>query len=416
MRRRVFLIFLIGIWMLFPGAIAEDTAVRVENISYSARQVQGELDVYLLAYSYGGTVLTAEQKTDLARSVADAFAVQGLVEMKLRSLNLAEMDDNTVYALRAIAQEQYDAYWQKLRETDSAMTDAQLTAYMTQNGLTLDKLYEELRYDYLAQRFVQYCRADTSVTDAEAEEYFLNEYVRPYRERYEKNIPLFEDEVLYGGGSCLYTPEGYRIIRQILLPIPEELQAELDGILQNGAALYERAQEAYNDIAAKAVAGEDVTEERALYLELMDQYDQTDVLYGEAWAKVLPACQPTVDEIFARLESGERFDSLMNVFGTPSMLYYHPDSAYWSDDLKAAAETLQNVGDVSQPVLCSDGLHILCYAEDVPGGAAELENDEQRQIVRDAAEQARFNEVLHTLTEPLREEYPVEIDLSRIVY
>ena len=416
MRRRVFLIFLIGIWMLFPGAIAEDTAVRVGDISYSARQVQDELDVFLLAYAYSGTVLTTEEKADLLRSVADAFVVQGLVEMKLRSLGMAELDDNTVYALRAIAQEQYDAYWQKLRETDNAMTDAQLTAYMTQNGLTLEKLYEELRYDFLAQRFMQANHADTSVTDAEAEAFYLNEYVRPYRERYEKNIPLFEEEVLYGGEGCLYTPEGYRIIRQILLPIPEELQAELDGILQNGASLYERAQETYNDIAAKAVAGEDVTEERALYLELMDQYDQTDVLYGEAWAKVLPACQPTVDEIFARLESGERFDSLMNVFGTPSVLYYHPDSTYWPDDLKAAAETLQNVGDVSQPVLCADGLHILCYAEDIPGGAAELENDEQRQIVRDAAEEAKFNEMLYTLTEPLREEYPVEIDLSRITY
>ena len=416
MKRYRYWIFLLAFLWTAAALTEENTAVRVDAIRYSTQEVRDEYNVYLLAYAYSGTELTEEDKAALAASVADAFVVQGLLETRLRALGLNEMDDNTVYALRRIAQEQYDEYWQKLRETDTdgAMTDAALTAYMAENGLTLEKLYEELRRDLLAQRLIQYEQADTAVTEAEVDAFYQNEYVAPYRERYEKNIPLFEDEVLYGGGGCLYTPEGYRVVSQILLPIPEELQKELSDILEHGAALYEEAQALYNEIAAKAIAGEDVESDRARYLLLMDEYDQTDVRYGESWAKVLPACRSAVDEIFSRLESGEGFDSLMEAFGTGGTLYYHKDSAYWPDELKAAAKTLEKPGDVSQPVLCTDGLHILYYAEDVPGGAAALESEEQRGIVRAAAEQDRFNETLYALVEPLRDEYEIEIDLSGI--
>lgn len=412
----VFMILLSFVVCVSPAE--EACAIRVGDIRYSVQEVQKEMDVYLLAYAYSNTPLTAEEKADLASAVAEAFVVQGLTEMKLKDLGLDTLDDNTVYSLRAIAQEQYDTYWQKLRQadTDGNMTDEMLTAYIAENGITLDRIYEELRRDYLSQRFMQYAGVKVDVTEEAVDDFYLNEFVQPYQERYSKNIPLFEEEVLYGGSGCLYTPEGYRLMEQILLPIPEEMQSQLDGIMENGAALYQQAQEVYNTIAAKAVAGEDVEKDRMLYLDLMDQYDQTDVKYGEVWAQVLPACQSTVDEIFTRLESGESFASLMEIFGTPGTLYYHPDSTYWSDDLKAAAETLENEGEVSQPVLCTDGLHILCYEKSIPGGPAVLEDGEQREIVRQTAEQARFNELLYELVEPLREEYPVEVDLAKIDY
>ena len=56
---------------------------------------------------------------------------------------------------------------------------------------------------------------------------------------------------------------------------------------------------------------------------------------------------------------------------------------------------LEKVGDVSDPVVSSFGVHILHYLRDVPGGAVEL-TDAMKEEFRTALQQEQDNETLST--------------------
>ena len=59
----------------------------------------------------------------------------------------------------------------------------------------------------------------------------------------------------------------------------------------------------------------------------------------------------------------------------------HMDSVNWDTAFRDAAFTVDNVGDVTEPVVGSFGVHILQYAADVPGGPVEY-TDELRETLR----------------------------------
>ena len=52
----------------------------------------------------------------------------------------------------------------------------------------------------------------------------------------------------------------------------------------------------------------------------------------------------------------------------------HADSRQWVTEFRDGAMALEQVGDVSQPIRTSYGLHIIRYEGDVEGGAADYES------------------------------------------
>ena len=86
----------------------------------------------------------------------------------------------------------------------------------------------------------------------------------------------------------------------------------------------------------------------------------------------------------AQLEAGASFDQLMAIYGTDPLMaeepaatrgiYVHPDSLMWSPALIEAAFSVENPGDVAAPVVDSEGIHIVLYVDDVPGGPVPLDD------------------------------------------
>ena len=71
--------------------------------------------------------------------------------------------------------------------------------------------------------------------------------MEPDREAYENDIPRYEREILNAGNEAFFTPAGYRIIRQILLPYPQSVVNEINLLqpaLEDGAALQNKQMEA----------------------------------------------------------------------------------------------------------------------------------------------------------------------------
>ena len=90
--------------------------------------------------------------------------------------------------------------------------------------------------------------------------------------------------------------------------------------------------------------------------------------------------EETIDEIEARLSSGEEFAAVAKEYnedpGEDFNVGYkvHPESIMWDPVFRDAAFSAEMAkpGDHSKPVLGSYGVHILYYLADVPGGAPEL--------------------------------------------
>ena len=67
----------------------------------------------------------------------------------------------------------------------------------------------------------------------------------------------------------------------------------------------------------------------------------------------------------------------------------HMDSIMWDPAFTAAAFSVDNIGDVSQPVVGSYGVHIVCYKRDVPAGAVELTDALAAQLQEELAQQVQ---------------------------
>ena len=127
---------------------------------------------------------------------------------------------------------------------------------------------------------------------------------------------------------------------------------------------------------------------------LTDAYkDAVDAGEGieEARQAILDSKQSTIDEIYARLEDGEEFIAVMEAYTEdPAMdedleqtgYAVHPESSIWVSEFTEGAfsDKMQEVGDVSDPVVSKYGVHILYYLRDIPGGQVEFNDRIQESI------------------------------------
>ncbi len=173
-------------------------------------------------------------------------------------------------------------------------------------------------------------------------------YVAEDKAYFENNVKMFEMYKNYYGYSPLYTPEGFRGVTHILL--------EVDSALTD---------------AYTAAATED--EIKAA---------------GDA---MIESVKAKTDDIYARLEAGETFETLIAEYNTdPGMTAdnlvngysVHKDSYIYAQSFTdgSFAPEMTEVGSVSQPVPSQFGVHVIYYLRDVPSGAAEFTDELKAQI------------------------------------
>lgn len=391
-------------------------AVRVGAVTYTVKQVQAALDEVLLVNESAGAVLSEEEKVEAAENTMENFVIRGLAENRISELGLDEIDKQTAASIKEQANLTYEEIWQQMRSQygDDELTDRQITMLLEEAGSTPEAYYRELVLGYELELLLEYYGVSVKLSDKELDAFYLENYVAPYEERYADNIPLYEEEVLFGEGDSLFIPEGYRRISQIFLPLPEDIQASMDEWNADAEKLTEKAQKAYEEVAQLGVEGKDISAAQNDYAEAKAELEKLEVEKGRLLAEVLPREQKTIDEIFARLKAGESFESLSRLYGEETTdLPYHPDSKAWTENYAQALRTLKTPGDVSQPIVVEDGVHIFCYAEDIPFGAVTLSGD-QRSFVEAAAQQNLSSKALTDLVKPWRSSYEIETDISKL--
>ena len=122
-----------------------------------------------------------------------------------------------------------------------------------------------------------------------------------------------------------------------------------------------------------------------------------------ARADCIAAVQDTLDEIQARLAAGEDFEALIAEYGQdPGMEdsdgYYVAEGAInWVPEFTDASMALANVGDVSEPVVSSSGVHLIRSMSDVTPGAMSEEDahDYLVEVVTANKKNETFQEALN---------------------
>ncbi len=262
------------------------------------------------------------------------------------------------------------------------------------------------------------------LSDEEATAYF-DKLVEADRQQYEGNIFMYEYMTKYYGQTSYYVPEGYRGVTHILLNVDEDL---MNNYTTLAAKLEEQQEKATSDEAIEAEEGEtaqtaetaapaEETAEAAAEPTEAPEEPVTEEMVAAARQAILDSVQPTVDEIMQKFEAGTPFADLIAEYGNdPGMTQepnkskgyaVHAQSIAYDPAFKEGAMSLEKVGDVSEPVLGSYGVHLIHYTRDIPAGAVELTDEEWEDIHAQALAE-KENELVDAMMNKWRDEADIQ--------
>ncbi len=378
----------------------DPVAVRVGNVTYTASIVQN---------AYISTLAGARLQNEDVDSQAvlddtiERFVRLGLVENKLIELGNNSFSEEEVARLKTYAQQQYEQTWQELlrqiTESGQAADEAQITEFLERQGYNLDAVYRECFVTARYARIIDiYCK-DIVASDEEAEEYYTANFVNPDRERYSKNIPLFEDEILLTGGEAFYMPEGYRYMKHIVLEYPAEVQEELDALDVQVADSNKRLEEAHARIADTVLEEGDIDAAKAAYSAVKDELEGYVVKAEEIAAKAIPLLEDTISKIRSRYAAGESFETLMLDYSIDTLhegvsdpgYLIHRESKSWPKRVIEAVFGIEEPGGISEPVISSAGVSIVKYVKAAPSGRQELNAQEYSALLQTVRELKQFD-------------------------
>ena len=309
------------------------------------------------AAEFGLDQFTAEETTSLENEAKEQWAA--LIDNYAGQAGL--MTDTSTDEEKVAARAQAEAFFQTMGYDEARFVRE--TVEGEQESAMADRLMDKLT-------------EGKTVSDEDILNHF-NDLVDEDREQYEGNIPMYEFYTQYYGQNSYYVPEGYRGITHILLKVDDELLntwKDLSARLEEQQSASEAEAAATPTDLGSAEATPEPTPEPV-----------TQEMVDAAEKAILDSIQPTVDEINAKLAAGTSFDDLIKEYGTdPGMqndatradgYHVHAESIVWDPAFTAAAAALEKIGDVSKPVVGQNGVHILHYLRDIPGGATELTED-----------------------------------------
>lgn len=435
-RAHLLILFLVLILVLSQPAwaeVAEDpVCVRVGEFSYPLSMVQASLDSLIkMTESLSEDTMTDAEKAELVPDVIDNFVGIGLVEAKLTEEGKHDFSEQEEELLRGAASSRYEEIWQSVYKMMQAngmdATQEEVSKAVADEGYDMDNIYREYLVSERQRRAIELYVGDIPITQDELDEFYETQYLAPDRERYKDDIPRYEREILNTDSDSFYTPEGYRLVRQILLDYP-------DGViesLKNEQDAVERAVKKANEKMAALTQMVLTTDDwsnldapKAEYDAAMEALKEAKLAYMQARrAATMPLIQDKLDEIDERLSAGIDFVTLItqysadtserNVTGPGYPL--HTLSEGWPEEFISAGMALEKVGDVSEPVLTEKGVHILCYVGDLPAGDHVL-TEQEEELLEQSALHASQVDALAALFEKWKPDYDIETHPELLKY
>lgn len=379
---------------------------------------------YLSSY-YGYTFST----DGLLESVVDEIVQEKVLLAKAAELGLEQLSEEEEAAAVEEASDEYEEtvqnYWSSFA-TDG-LTDEEIRAeideYFAANDYTLEALEKDYREAAIIEKLQEYVYADVIVTPENLQDAY-NEMVAEDEAAYAEDAYSYESATMDADETIAWNPEGYRTVKHILLTFTEEQQAALDEIdteiadLQTMIADQEDAAEAQTEETEES--GDEVQVLTADDLQKM--IDEKTAEKEELLATYVVSMRARLDEIYSAIENGEDFDALIEEYNEDSGMnsepvktrgyYVSEASEMWVASFRDGAMALENIGDVSDPVVTDFGVHIIRYNSDVPAGAVSY--DELAEQIEESVTEEMHTAAYEECVEIWLQEANIQIDLSSI--
>ena len=341
---------------LAESSVAEDAVVATIN---GQEITVAELEnIAQLLYNAGYVETYPDYDAALESMIREA-----VVKDHLQKAGYMDYSEEELAAFTNDAQAQWDQlvstyverYLTEDTEEARATLKTQAEQYFATMGGSVEVLTDDLMYNAAMEKLQEDLTGGYVPTEEEIQQVF-DLYGAQYQAQYENNVGMYEFYTQYYGYESWYVPEGYRAVIHILLNVDADV---LKAYTDAQAALDEA--ESAEDPDEAAIAEAKAAAEAAK-------------------AAVIASRQDVIDDIYARLEKGESFQSLIAEYGNdPGMqdetmlaegYHVHAESILWDPAFTEGAfqEGMRQPGDVSQPVVGTYGIHILYYLKDVPGG------------------------------------------------
>ena len=402
----------------------DPVVVRVGQFSYPLSVVQGSLDSALdVASLFSGEAVTDEDRQAGVQVAIDKFVNLGIIESRLKEKGKDDFTEDEQEIMKAAAQAKYEELWQSLYQraskSNEEVSEEDITGWLEGEGYTVEAIYDEYMVSERNHRAIELFCQDVTLTQAQVDAYYEEQFVGPDRERYKDNVERFEEEIVAGNNEAFYIPEGYRYIRQITLDYPKSVTA-------SAKAQEKRMQDAVTALAScfqKLAIAATTAEGWDDLKDLRAEYDAANEVVAEtqaAWMEKIkagaqPVLQETFDAIAEQYAAGIDFKSLIEKYSSDKTdqnlsrngYLFHPDSSTWPEAFKVAAVKLEKPGDISDPVFSETGVHILYYAGEAPAGDHVLTDEEREQLNQSALEYYQ-NLRLQELFEEWKPDYDIE--------
>lgn len=342
--------------------VTGDIVATLGDIQITAQDAAPMYEYVTEMFTYYGYDMSSE---DVLAQIKD-ITLDGVIAQRVYLAMAAEygLDKPTAEEqaqIEADAQAMRDDAYQSIYDSldDGTMTEEELAAateeQLTAYGYDLESLIRMYSEEMANDKLDAYLTKDVTVTDEQVEAEYQSK-VESDKAVYADDPSMYTLQSMYGDRPA-YAPEGIRTVKHILIT--------------------------YNDEDAQAI-----NELLALDTKPADYEAQYEALKQKAYE----AIKPTVDEIMAKIEAGEDFDTLVAEYGEdPGMQtepYISEGYMVFEGCTNLVAEfvetgmALEAIGDISpEPALTSYGAHIMMYCSDIAPGAAEL-TDDAREALR----------------------------------
>ena len=289
--------------------------------------------------------------------------------------------------------QQYVSYFGGGDDTNVEQTRQEAIEYYNAHGISEETIAKQFQNESSQEKLENYLLEGKDITVSEEEiRAIFDDAAEQDMAAFDGNIGTYELYQAYYGQQFWFVPEGYRGIIHILLDVDEGL---MDA--------YTKAQSAYE---------ESKTEEKPDG----DEYLKTTM--ENARDAILDSKKETIDDVYARLEKGEDFTDLISEYNQdPGMkdearladgYHVHKESLLWDPVFTEAAfsEKMIKPGDVSDPVVGKNGIHILYYLRDVPSGKIEM-TDDIRNDIKAYLETSKKNQIFSEALASWQEQHEI---------
>lgn len=366
----------------------------IDNILNSYISYSYDSSDELVDYSNREGMYMAQLYTML-EVIGDELNVTLTDEQKAQATEEADTTWNN--SLNYVLQEQYGISEASTEEEKNTALASAL-ALLESMGYTQEAMVEEALTNAKWSAIMDAMCADITVTDEQVQAY-LDEQIASQVELY-GNDPSYYEMMQYYGYPTYYRPEGYRAVTHILLKVD-------DTLLQT----YSNLSATFEEQAAAAEAEVPEGEEPATAEETAEAEEPAEPVTAEqveeARQAILASVQSTVDEIMAKFNAGTSFADLIVEYGNDPGMQQEgmletgyevaAGSIMWDLPFRDGAMAIANVGEVSEPVVGANGVHIIYYLKDVPGGPVTITPTEFESIRAELLSEATDSHINNTV-------------------